>query len=43
MVEGLLAALLDLVDAGSEEGRGQLPVYRVSQRWARELNRRAFC
>lgn len=32
MVEGLLAALLDLVDAASEEGRGQLAVYRVSER-----------
>eukprot|EP00903_Cladosiphon_okamuranus_P015217 g14064.t2 len=28
VVEGLLATLLDLVDAGSEEGRRQLAVYR---------------
>lgn len=30
VMEGLLAALLNLVDAGSEEGRRQLPAYRVS-------------
>lgn len=36
VVEGLLAALLNLVDASSEEGRRQLPAYRV-----REQGRRA--
>lgn len=28
-MEGLLAALIGLVDIGSEEGRRQLPSYRV--------------
>lgn len=32
VVEGLLAALLHLVDTASEEGRQQLPAYRVGQR-----------
>lgn len=29
VMEGLLAALLDLVDDDSDEGRRQLPAYRV--------------
>lgn len=43
MVEGLLAALLDLVDAASEEGRGQLAVYRVSERLRSEPNEHKLC
>lgn len=37
VVEGLLAALLDLVNTASEEGRRQLPAYRVS--WSPEMVR----